>query len=215
MIIPADRQAEEQAAPGGIRAGQAITHRDTMRRRKDGTLVPVSRDRSSVCRRSRATWRPSKIRSEEKVTKGTPLLAHTAASVTGLVTFRWKHAAASRSASSMGIARPASMTAHGEYRRTIASTLEGSVVSAAPPSASCHASPRSPQMRSKAPPSMPREPTIRGKACPAAVPIGGALRGAAPGRCHQPAVASTGCAGAAAPVSARRTSQARNALRAW
>ena len=42
MIIPADRQAEEDMVLGRIRAGQAITHFETIRQRKDGTLVPIS-----------------------------------------------------------------------------------------------------------------------------------------------------------------------------
>jgi PAS domain S-box-containing protein len=42
MIIPADRQAEEDMVMSRIRAGQAITHFDTIRQRKDGTLIPIS-----------------------------------------------------------------------------------------------------------------------------------------------------------------------------
>src|SRR5688500_9369387 len=42
MIIPADRQAEEDMVMSRIRAGEAITHFDTIRRRKDGTLIPIS-----------------------------------------------------------------------------------------------------------------------------------------------------------------------------
>src|SRR5215203_6117120 len=42
MIIPADRQAEEDMVLAGIRAGEAITHFDTVRQRKDGTLIPIS-----------------------------------------------------------------------------------------------------------------------------------------------------------------------------
>ena len=42
MIIPADRQAEEDMVLARIRAGQAITHFDTIRQRKDGTLIPIS-----------------------------------------------------------------------------------------------------------------------------------------------------------------------------
>jgi len=42
MIIPADRQAEEDMVLGRIRAGQAITHFETIRQRKDGTLIPIS-----------------------------------------------------------------------------------------------------------------------------------------------------------------------------
>ena len=42
MIIPADRQAEEDMVLARIRAGQAITHFETIRQRKDGTLIPIS-----------------------------------------------------------------------------------------------------------------------------------------------------------------------------
>jgi PAS domain S-box-containing protein len=42
MIIPADRSAEEDIVLGHIRAGQAVTHFETLRRRKDGTLIPIS-----------------------------------------------------------------------------------------------------------------------------------------------------------------------------
>jgi PAS domain S-box-containing protein len=42
MIIPADRQAEEDMVLGRIREGRAVTHFETIRRRKDGTLIPIS-----------------------------------------------------------------------------------------------------------------------------------------------------------------------------
>jgi PAS domain S-box-containing protein len=42
MIIPADRHAEEDMVVARIRTGQAITHFDTIRQRKDGTLIPIS-----------------------------------------------------------------------------------------------------------------------------------------------------------------------------
>src|SRR6185503_19093660 len=42
MIIPADRQGEEDMVLGRIRTGQAITHFDTIRQRKDGTKVPIA-----------------------------------------------------------------------------------------------------------------------------------------------------------------------------
>ena len=37
MIIPADRQGEEDTVLETIRAGRAVTHFETMRQRKDGT----------------------------------------------------------------------------------------------------------------------------------------------------------------------------------
>ena len=42
MIIPANRQHEEDEVLGRIRAGQPVTHYETIRQRKDGTLVPIS-----------------------------------------------------------------------------------------------------------------------------------------------------------------------------
>ncbi|HVZ21209.1 MAG TPA: PAS domain S-box protein [Vicinamibacterales bacterium] len=41
-IIPADRQAEEDRVLATIRSGQRVEHFETIRRRKDGTLIPVS-----------------------------------------------------------------------------------------------------------------------------------------------------------------------------
>lgn len=42
MIIPADRQSEEDMVLRTIRAGEAVAHFETIRRRKDGTLIPIS-----------------------------------------------------------------------------------------------------------------------------------------------------------------------------
>ena len=42
MIIPADRQSEEDMVMSRIQAGEAITHFETIRQRKDGTLFPIS-----------------------------------------------------------------------------------------------------------------------------------------------------------------------------
>ena len=39
---PADRQHEEDTALVRIRAGEAVTHFETLRQRKDGTLIPIS-----------------------------------------------------------------------------------------------------------------------------------------------------------------------------
>jgi PAS domain S-box-containing protein len=41
-IIPEDRQAEEDFVLSRIRAGEAVRHYETVRQRKDGTLVPIS-----------------------------------------------------------------------------------------------------------------------------------------------------------------------------
>jgi PAS domain S-box-containing protein len=42
MVIPPDRLAEEDMVLGHIRRGERIEHFETIRRRKDGTLVPIS-----------------------------------------------------------------------------------------------------------------------------------------------------------------------------
>lgn len=42
MIIPADRQPEEEMVLSRIRAGQSLTHFETVRQRKDGSLIPIS-----------------------------------------------------------------------------------------------------------------------------------------------------------------------------
>ena len=42
MIVPADRQAEEDDVLAKIRAGGTVNHFETLRRRKDGTLLPIS-----------------------------------------------------------------------------------------------------------------------------------------------------------------------------
>ena len=42
LIIPADRQSEEEHVLRNIRAGRSIEHFETIRRRKDGTLIEIS-----------------------------------------------------------------------------------------------------------------------------------------------------------------------------
>ena len=42
MIIPDDRQSEEDFVLGQIRAGHHVRHYETIRRRKDGTTLPIS-----------------------------------------------------------------------------------------------------------------------------------------------------------------------------
>ena len=42
MIIPNDRQDEEDAVLARVRAGASLSHFETIRRRKDGTLIPIS-----------------------------------------------------------------------------------------------------------------------------------------------------------------------------
>ena len=42
MIIPADRQHEEDFVLGQIRAGESVRHFETIRQRKDGRMIPIS-----------------------------------------------------------------------------------------------------------------------------------------------------------------------------
>ena len=42
MIIPPDRQSEEDMVLSHVRAGESVTHFDTIRVRKDGSLIPIS-----------------------------------------------------------------------------------------------------------------------------------------------------------------------------
>jgi len=42
MIIPADRQHEEDYVLGQLRAGESVRHYETIRQRKDGSLIPIS-----------------------------------------------------------------------------------------------------------------------------------------------------------------------------
>jgi PAS domain S-box-containing protein len=42
LLIPADRQAEEDDVLGHIRRGEKVEHFETIRRRKNGTLLPIS-----------------------------------------------------------------------------------------------------------------------------------------------------------------------------
>ena len=42
IIIPADRQAEEDAVLARVGKGEPLDHFETVRQRKDGTLIPIS-----------------------------------------------------------------------------------------------------------------------------------------------------------------------------
>src|SRR5919106_1023659 len=42
MIIPDDRQSEEDFVLSRIRSGQSVSHFETIRQRKDGSLLPIS-----------------------------------------------------------------------------------------------------------------------------------------------------------------------------
>src|SRR5919206_537374 len=42
LLIPADRQSEEDHVLAHVRRGDKVDHFDTIRRRKDGLLIPIS-----------------------------------------------------------------------------------------------------------------------------------------------------------------------------
>src|ERR1044072_2541022 len=61
MLIPPDRLAEEDMVLGHIRRGERIENFDTIRRRKDGTLVPISLTVSPIRDPSGTIFGASKI----------------------------------------------------------------------------------------------------------------------------------------------------------
>jgi PAS domain S-box-containing protein len=52
LIVPSDRQAEEDRVLSAVRRGEVIDHFETVRQRKDGTLVPISLTVSPIRDRS-------------------------------------------------------------------------------------------------------------------------------------------------------------------
>jgi PAS domain S-box-containing protein len=61
MIIPADRQGEEDAVLEAIRAGRSVTHYETVRQRKDGSLIDISLTVSPIYDETGAIVGASKI----------------------------------------------------------------------------------------------------------------------------------------------------------
>ena len=61
LIIPADRQSEENEVLRRIRAGKSVTHFDTVRVRKDGSLIPISLTISPIFDAKRNVVGASKI----------------------------------------------------------------------------------------------------------------------------------------------------------
>jgi len=61
LIIPADRQSEEDQVLATIRAGRAVEHFETVRQRKDGTLIDISLTVSPVRARDGTIIGASKI----------------------------------------------------------------------------------------------------------------------------------------------------------
>ena len=81
MIIPADRQAEEDNVLARIRAGEAVTHYETIRQRKDGTLIPISLTVSPIYDDAGAVIGASKIARDISDRKQADLVARRLAAV--------------------------------------------------------------------------------------------------------------------------------------
>ena len=56
MLMPADRVDEEPGILARIRRGQSIEHYETIRRRKDGTLIDISLTVSPISTRTATLW---------------------------------------------------------------------------------------------------------------------------------------------------------------
>ena len=61
LIIPADRQTEEDDLLARIRAGEGVTHYETIRQRKDGSFIPISLTVSPIYDEAGAVVGASKI----------------------------------------------------------------------------------------------------------------------------------------------------------
>ncbi len=61
VIIPPDRQAEEDETIARIRRGERVEHYQTLRRRRDGRIIPVSLTVSPICDRRGIVVGASKI----------------------------------------------------------------------------------------------------------------------------------------------------------
>jgi PAS domain S-box-containing protein len=81
MIIPADRQAEEDTVLERIRSGKGVTHFETIRQRKDGTLIPISLTVSPVRDDTGRVVGASKIARDITVQKRGEEAAHRLAAV--------------------------------------------------------------------------------------------------------------------------------------
>jgi len=79
LIIPADRQAEEDRVLDIVRRGEIVDHFETLRLRKDGTLVPVALTVSPIHSATGAIVGISKIARELTVTRRDETLLTTGA----------------------------------------------------------------------------------------------------------------------------------------
>ena len=62
MLIPADLQSEEDVVLAKIRAGERVDHFETIRQRKDGTLIAVSLTVSPIRNAAGRSWGPQRSR---------------------------------------------------------------------------------------------------------------------------------------------------------
>jgi PAS domain S-box-containing protein len=81
MIIPDDRQQEEDFVLGRIRAGEAVRHYETIRKRKDGSLIPISLTVSPIYDDSGTVIGASKIARDITERRRADLLARRLAAV--------------------------------------------------------------------------------------------------------------------------------------
>ena len=81
IIIPNDRQAEEDFVLSQIRAGQPVRHYETIRRRKDGSLLPISLTVSPIYDDAGAVIGASKIARDISDRKQANLVARRLAAI--------------------------------------------------------------------------------------------------------------------------------------
>ena len=62
ILIPPDRLHEEPEILGRIRRGEPVKHYETVRRRKDGTLIDISLTVSPIFDTTAGSWEPQKLR---------------------------------------------------------------------------------------------------------------------------------------------------------
>jgi PAS domain S-box-containing protein len=81
LIIPPDRQTEEDYVLSQIRAGEAVRHYETLRLRKDGVLIPISLTVSPIRNAAGTVIGASKIARDISDRKRADLVAHRLAAV--------------------------------------------------------------------------------------------------------------------------------------